>query len=115
MRSQKMKESPIEALQQASRDTLLNLRKEIQTLPHNIISVHVKEHLSSEHLGHIIESVIKNYLSHSSEKADVTVSLSQHDGKVLKEGCIEKLQDQLKHPVKFYAHEGIGKGWQIFF
>ncbi len=111
----KMKESTIVALQQASRDTLLNLRKEIQGILHNILTAQVRETMTPEQLSQILEAVIKNYLSHSTAKAEIAVTLSHHDLKILRDGFIKKLQDHLKHPIKFHASAEISKGFTISF
>lgn len=113
--SKKLRESTEKALQQSSRDMLLNLRKEIETALKGLMAVSVKEALTPERLADIIESVIKNFISHKSSDVKVEVTVSHQDLKALQAGFIKKLQDHLKHPIKFHSAEDIGKGFTVSF
>src|SRR3989338_6779919 len=111
----KKQEASRTALQQASRDTLLSLKKEIQKLLHKVIVTHVADALTPEKLSDIIAEIVHKSAEAKSADAGVEVVLSPKDLKELRDGFLAKLQKQLKHPVHFHASEDVGKGFTISF
>lgn len=103
------------ALQQSSRDMLLKLKKEINSILNKIVQQQVSGALTPENLSQIIESTIKSYFKASSGEHDVRVSLSPADCEKLKHGFIAKLQKEIKDPIKFQSSEDINKGFSISF
>ena len=111
----KKQEASRTALQQASRDTLLSLKKEVQKLLHKVIAAHIAEALTPEKLSDIIAEIVHKSAEAKSADAGVEVVLSPKDLKELRDGFFAKLQKQFKHPVNFRASEDIGKGFTISF
>jgi len=111
----KKQEASRTALQQASRDTLLSLKKEVQKLLHKVIAAQVADALTPDKLSDIIAAVAHKSVDGKSADAGIGVVLSPKDLKELRDGFLAKLQKQLKHPVHFQASEDIGKGFTISF
>lgn len=103
------------ALTQAARNTLLNLRKEIESILKKIVLQNVGEALSSEQLFHLLEVAVKNYLQTSSNGASMEVSLNPQDAARLKEDFLAKLKQHIKQPVHVKASDEMGKGFVISF
>ncbi len=113
--NQKNKESTRMALQQAARDMLLSLRKEIEYVLGRLVSVKVSESLSSDQLSDFIKVAIKAFVSKNSQTQDVKVSLSVKDLERIKKGFISKLKDEIKKPITLQSTEDIGKGFTMSF
>ena len=114
--AKKIKETTQLTLKQASRDMLLSLREDIKACLNSIVTPKVQETLTTEHLANILSSLIKNFLSSTkNESNDIRVYLNPDDLKMLKEGFVKKLQDQLKQPLKFESATEIRKGFAISF
>ncbi|HCI44990.1 MAG TPA: hypothetical protein DE315_05640 [Candidatus Omnitrophica bacterium] len=111
----KKQEASRTALQQASRDTLLSLKKEVQKLLHKVIAAQVADALTPDKLSDIIAAVAHKSVDGKSADAGVGVVLSPKDLKELRDGFLAKLQKQLKHPIHFQASEDIGKGFTVSF
>ena len=111
----KKQEASRTALQQASRDTLLSLKKEVQKLLYKVVAAHLADALTPQKLSDIIEQVVHKAVEGESADAGVEAVLSPKDLKELRDGFLAKLQKQLKHPIHFKASEDIGKGFTISF
>ena len=112
---QKKQEASRTALQQASRYTLLSLKKEVQKLLHKVIAAQVADALTPQKLSDIIAQVTHEAIDGKSADAGVEVVLSPKDLKELRDGFLAKLQKQFKRPVHFQASEDIGKGFTVSF
>ena len=112
---QKKQEASRTALQQASRDTLLSLKKEVQKLLHKVIAAQVADALTPDKLSDIIAAVAHKSVDGKSADAGIEVVLSPEDLKELRDGFLAKLQKQFNHPVHFQASEDIGKGFTVSF
>ncbi|OGX30423.1 MAG: hypothetical protein A2705_00200 [Omnitrophica WOR_2 bacterium RIFCSPHIGHO2_01_FULL_52_10] len=112
---QKKQEASRTALRQASRDTLLSLKKEIQKFLQRIVVAQVADALTPQKLADIIAQVTNKAIDGGSADAGIEVMLDPKDLKELRDGSLAKLQKQLKHPVHFRASEDIGKGFTISF
>ncbi|MBI5150239.1 MAG: hypothetical protein HZA28_05665 [Candidatus Omnitrophica bacterium] len=111
----KKQEASRTALQQASRDTLLSLKKEVQKLLHKVVATHVADAFTPEKLADIIAEIVHKSTEAQSADAGAEVVLSPKDLKELRDGFFAKLQKQFKHPLNFRASEDIGKGFTISF
>ncbi len=103
------------ALQQASRNTILNLHKEIENLLQRIILKEVRDSLSAEQVSELIHTTIKTFLTKASDKASVEVSLNPQEAAKVKDGFLAKLQAQVKKSLHIKASDEIGKGFVISF
>lgn len=113
--SKKIREATQTVLLQASRDMLLNLRKEIETILERIVAGDIHKALTPEELSGIIEETVKGYLAQNSDVSDITVTLASRDLKKLKEGFIAKLKTKIKQPITFQSADDMGAGFTISF
>lgn len=111
----KKQEASRTALQQASRDTLLSLKKEVQKLLHKVITAQVADVLTPQKLSDIIAEIVHKAVDGKSADAGIEVVLSPKDLKELRDGFLAQLQKQFKGPVHFQASEDIGKGFMVSF
>src|SRR3989338_1035948 len=95
----KMQESTHMALKQSSRDVLLSLRKEINVQLKNIINHEIRASLSTEKLADIISGVIKESAG-GRKGADVMIAVNEADRKILENGFLSRLQDQVKNKIR---------------
>jgi len=112
---QRMQDAAHMALKQASRDTLLNLRQQINSILKTVISNQTAAALTPEQLANIIGTVIKQAVQKSKGGESIEVVLSPHDLEKIKHGFLNKLQQELRRPIQFQASEEIHKGFTISF
>ena len=113
--SARTRESTQMALKQAARDTLLSLRREIESILENVVHAQVGEALSAERLADILGEVIKKSVDSNLAEGDILVSLNPKDLKQLNEGFLAKIQKQIKNSVKLRSKEDLAKGFTISF
>lgn len=112
---QKKQEASRTALQQASRDTLLSLKKEVQKLLRKVVTAQVADALTPQKLSDIIAEIAHKTVDGKSADAGIEVVLSPKDLKELRDGLLARLQKQFKGPVHFQASEDVGKGFTVSF
>lgn len=98
-------------LQQAARDMLIVLRKEIDSLLNSIIIAHVKEALSVPELNRIISSLIKEHKGKDPQALEVT--LSSHDAQHLEKSLFSQLSDEVKKGVVVKSSDELQAGFFI--
>ena len=103
------------ALQQSSRNMLLSLRKEIQSLLKNIILNRTSEALSTDDLTRIIQTAVNNYTGKAAATENIKLLLNNNDLMKLKDGFLSDLQKRLKGSVEFKSSQEIGKGFVVSF
>ena len=103
------------ALQQSSRNMLLSLRKDIQSLLKNIILSRTSEVLSADDLARIIQTAVNNYTSKGAATENIKLLLNDNDLMKLKDGFLSDLQKRLKGSVAFKSSQEIGKGFVVSF
>ena len=113
--AQKTEETSKAAISQASRDILLDLRKEIQKVLNALIRQEVKEALSAEALGTMIQTIVQDFCKKSDKDTDIKVVLSKKDLEQLKKGILSKLQEKLKDKIVFESSEEVVGGFTISF
>jgi len=111
----KMKEAANKALQQASRDALLSLRKEIENTLKKLVYREVGASLSGQPLAEILKTVIQQTLSAAKEGPDIQFVLSPRDLDQLKNGFLTELQKELKNPIHFQSSGDISGGFTVSF
>ena len=111
----KMKEAAEHALRQAARDTLLDLRKEIEGILKKIVLSSVGQALTTEELSCIISNIIEKSFDKKTADANIKVILNASDLEHLKKGFIGKLQAKLKEGIHFERSEDISKAFMISF
>ncbi|MFH0935549.1 MAG: hypothetical protein V1828_01610 [Candidatus Omnitrophota bacterium] len=100
-------------LQQAGRDLMLSLRKEIDSMLHKLIVSEVTEALSPQELIRIITLLIKDYSSKGS--VDIIITLKKSDSEKLSKGFLEKLKEEAKKGIVLKPSEEISGGFIISF
>lgn len=103
------------ALKQAARDTILNLRKDINGTLRKIISGDVNQSMAPEYLAGIISEAISSYLKNVSTQQNIDIVVSPQDLTKLKDGFLSKLKDQLKHSITLKSQDNIRAGFMISF
>lgn len=98
------------ALEQAARDMLLSLRRQIEAALQKIIAQEVSAALPPEQLAAILSDVIKNTVK-GEGKAEVV--LSEKDFKKLKDTVLAKLTKEIKGEIVFKSADDIGGGFTI--
>ena len=112
---QKTKDSTHMALQQASRDMLLQLRKEIEAILQHLIAGDVKKALTPEQLAGLIGEVVKGYVKDHAGVKDITVALNAHDLKKLKDGFLAEVKKTVKQSITLQSADDMGAGFTISF
>lgn len=100
-------------LQQASRDMLLGLRKEMMAMLDVLVEKQIKAALKPEDLARIIAALIKD--SGRQDKDEIIVTLKKEDLEKLQQGFLGKLQEETKAGIVLKPSEDILGGFVISF
>ena len=111
----KFQEAAQANIKQAARDTLLNLKREINQILQALITQEVSDTLTPENLAAIITAAVKSFLNQQTAATDVRVALSPTDLEKLRNGFLAKLQDELTKPIQCQANGDMHKGFTISF
>ncbi|MDI6606104.1 MAG: hypothetical protein QME65_03055 [Candidatus Omnitrophota bacterium] len=106
-------ESTKALLQQAGRDLMLSLKKEIDAMLNRLIVAQVAEVLSPEELIRIITLLVKDY--RGKEDGDTIITLKKADCEKLNKGFLVKLKEEAKKGIVLKASEEINGGFIISF
>lgn len=106
-------ESTRALLQQAGRDLMLSLKKEIDAMLNRLIVAQVAEALSPEELIRIITLLVKDY--RGKEDGDIIITLKKADCEKLSKGFLAKLKEEAKKGIVLKASEEINGGFIISF
>lgn len=99
------------AIKQAARNTIIALKKEIGSTLDKLISLEIRAGLTPEAIAGIIPSLIRDHKD--TENADIVVSLSKEDLKILEKGLLKKLKDETGKGITLKARDDIGAGFAI--
>ena len=111
--SDRMQASGQAALQQAARDVILSLKKEIFAMLERLIAAQVSAALTPEALSAIISSLVRAYADKSDSA--VIVYLNEQDIKTLEGHFLKELQDQSRKGVELRSQDGISAGFVVSF
>ena len=103
------------SLQQAARDVILNLHKEINNVLRAVVMREVRQSLSGKDLTAILEQAIKTYMQQNKDITDIKLLVSEADLEHLKHGLLAKLQERLKGSISLRSEQDIGAGFVISF
>ena len=104
------------AIKQAARDTLLDLRKEIERVLNKIVLNKVAQSLTPEQLSQTVGRLIeKSFDLRTGQVQDIRVSLSPEDLNHLHDSFVAGLQERFKGGVEFQSNQGVSKGFTISF
>lgn len=106
-----MQRNTQDELMQVSRDMLLQLRREINSMLNKLILTRVREALSPDELGKIITSLVKDYVAQ--EKVNIVVSLNKDDLEKLGKAFFGELREELKKKIVLKSSDDISAGFII--
>ena len=100
-------------LDQAGRDLLLSLRKEINAMLGRIVVSDIQQTLTPEALFKLLSEVARNYSA--GESSDITVLLNEEDLETLGKNFLHKLMEETKKKIILRPAEEISGGFTISF
>ncbi|MEW5758849.1 MAG: hypothetical protein AB1755_05230 [Candidatus Omnitrophota bacterium] len=112
-RIEKMSQKEKELINQAARDMLISLRKEINSMLDKITIHEVHKALSTETMVKIISGLIKEYKG--KEDKDVVIDLSKEDLHILERVLLSKLKEETKKQIILKTSSDIKGGFLISF
>lgn len=110
-----MKQASENAVRQAARDVILNVRQHIESIVQALVLKSVGEALTAERLYAIISRVIEKAFEAGAPEADIKIMLSPSDVEQLKKGFLGKLKERFKQGIEFQSSDDISKGFTISF
>ncbi len=109
----KQEESSQKILQQASRDTLLSLRKSVESILNSIVQKEVGSSLDANKLSDVISNVVKESSKQAGKDSSIEVLLNAKDLKAVGDTFISKLQKEIKEPLNIQSSDDVAKGFTI--
>jgi len=100
-------------LNQAGRDLLLSLRKEINDMLGRIMVSEIQQALTPEALFELLSDVVRNYSA--GEISDIIVLLNKKDLDLLEQNFLYKLKEETKKKIILTPSEEISGGFTISF
>lgn len=107
----RMEEKQKASLTQTTRDILLSLKKEINSLLARIVVLELNNTLTSDCLSRIILELVKGQKA----QGDIEISLKKEDRDAIEKGFLSKLKEELKKGITLKASEDIRAGFTISF
>ncbi|MBZ0167467.1 MAG: hypothetical protein K8I00_11730 [Candidatus Omnitrophica bacterium] len=108
----KMEEAAKKSLQQASRDMLLSLRKQIEQTLQKLVAAEVSGALTTERLADILAEVVASTVDMSKDHG-VLLEISPQSAQDLKGGILAKLQESVKKGVRVESSDDVSGGFTI--
>lgn len=109
----KLEASSRASLEQAARDMLLAVRRQINEMLQRLVNVQLRAALPPEELGTIIAGLIKEY--GVPEKAGVVITLSPQDKEKVEGLLLRKLKEALTQGITIRASDELQSGFVISF
>jgi len=100
-------------LNQAGRDLLLSLRKEINAMLGRIVVSEIQKALTPEALFKLLSEVVRNYSA--GDTCDITVTVTKEDLEILEKNFLFKLKEETKKEIILSPSEEISGGFTISF
>jgi len=100
-------------LNQAGRDLLLSLRKEMNAMLGRIVVSEIQQALTPEALFKLLSEVVRNYST--GEISDITVLLNKEDLEILEKNFLHKLKEETEKKIILSPSEEISGGFTISF
>lgn len=107
----RLEEGAKNSVKQASRDTMLSLRKEIYSVLERIVGSHVHKALSAEELAKILTAMIKGH--GGEDKQNIIVSLKKDDLEKVEKAIFAELGQEAKKGIRLKAVTDIHGGFLI--
>jgi V/A-type H+-transporting ATPase subunit E len=100
-------------LNQAGRDLLLSLRKEINAMLGRIVVSEIQKALTPEALFKLLLEVVRNYSS--GDTSDINVAVNKEDLEILEKNFLSNLKEETKKKIILSPSEEISGGFTISF
>ena len=100
-------------LNQAGRDLLLSLRKEINAMLGRIVVSEIQQALTPEALFKLLSEVVRNFSA--GDISDITILLNKKDLDILEKNFLYKLKEETKKKIILSPSEEISGGFTISF
>lgn len=113
VQTKQLESSTLASLQQAGRDLLISLRKEINAMLGKLIKAQLGQVLTAQELAAIIQALIKN--ASFAADAKIIISLNAQDKQKLEQGFFKQLADQVKKQIVLNSSNAIEHGFVISF
>jgi len=110
--AKKLEDSAKISIQQAGRDTLLSLRREMTEMLHRVIARDVHTALTAEALAEIIQALIVQ-MTEKLPDAQIEIELNAKDKEKLQSYALAKLQKEIKKEIVVRCADDIGAGLRI--
>lgn len=107
----RLEEGAKNSVKQASRDTMLSLRKEIYSMLERIVGSHVHKALSAEELAKMLTTMIKGH--GGEDKQNIIVSLKKDDLEKVEKAVFAELGQEAKKGIRLKAVTDIHGGFLI--
>ncbi|UCC43914.1 MAG: hypothetical protein JSU65_12495 [Candidatus Zixiibacteriota bacterium] len=107
----RMQRSGEEALRHAARDTLLALRKEIETTLDRLVTLEVRRALDVENVARIVSGLIDR--NSGDKPTDVVVAVSDSDLSALRQTLMSTLKQEVMKGLTLAGSEDINGGFTI--
>lgn len=111
----KKEESGRMALRQASRDTVLALKKELQNMMHKLVSVQIRGVLTPDILSAMIAQIMQKSIESGTADQGMEMLVAPDQLDALRNGILGKLQEEVKKAVTVKASDEVGAGLMISF
>lgn len=109
----RMEQSAKASIQQAGRDLLLSLRKEIEEMLKRLVQAKVAQVLSASEITKILHELIKKFAEHGKE--EVLVWLNKEDGEKLEKDFLAQLKEETRRGITLKPSQDISAGFIISF
>jgi V/A-type H+/Na+-transporting ATPase subunit E len=109
----RIEQSSKNSVQQAGRDLLLSLRKEIEEMLARLTQAKVAQSLSPSEIAKILHELIKKFSG--SGKEEIQVWLKKEDGEKLEKEFLAGLKEETKRGILLKPSEDISAGFVISF
>lgn len=105
------KQSSTDAVKQAARDLVIDLKKEIQNIFENLIKTETEQALTGNELSSAIIAVLGNW--DKNNVTDLSVMLPETEKEAVVKSINSKFADLLKDGLEVNPHKGIEAGFKI--
>jgi V/A-type H+-transporting ATPase subunit E len=100
-------------LSQAARDLFLSIREEVNSMLKRLITSEIGQAMDTGDLERIIADFIKTHGQHGKE--EILIGLKKEDAKILENGFLKKLSQEVRKKIVLKTHGDIKAGFTISF
>lgn len=108
---ERLEQGAKDSVKQAARDTMLSLRKEIDSVLGRLVSAHVHQALTADELGRILATIVKG--CGSVHKDEIIISVRREDLAHIEKALISELGQEVKKGITLKTSADIRGGFLI--